>query len=211
MNLGKIHSDQTALRSPEMVGYPRGFFGQWNGGFQGDPLAGLQEDVMPRFLPTPSTNVTRLKEAPGTKMVVRRTFLELEEDDSGDIRRTGLLGRGGDLTGLLVTWCRVVVWLLDGCFGTSLGSFCWTFVLKPETVRIDECNLGCGNFSYDSNNDQFEEKWWRLCTSSQPLDFLDWICGRKTNDLFDFGSLEFWETLSLRCQPWLVAVTRWWF
>ena len=45
---------------------------------------------MPRFLPTPSTDVIRLKEAPGAKMVVRRTFLELEEDDSGDIRRTGI-------------------------------------------------------------------------------------------------------------------------
>lgn len=45
---------------------------------------------MPRFLPPPSTDVIRLKEAPGAKMVVRRTFLELEEDDSGDIRRTGI-------------------------------------------------------------------------------------------------------------------------
>ena len=69
---------------------------------------------MPRFLPTPSTNVTRLKEAPGTKMVVRRTFLELEEDYAGDIRRTGV---GTEiLNGLLVTCCRAGGGFLDGCF-----------------------------------------------------------------------------------------------
>jgi len=53
----------------------------------GTTAPSLQEDVMPRFLPTPSTDVIRLKEAPGTKMVVRRTFLELEEEYAGNIRR----------------------------------------------------------------------------------------------------------------------------
>ena len=80
---------------------------------------------MPRFLPTPSTNVTRLKEAPGTKMVVRRTFLELEEDDSGDIRRTGPRWDGVEILtrivgDLFAGWC-CGFWMV--VFGSSLGSY----------------------------------------------------------------------------------------
>ena len=45
---------------------------------------------MPRFLPTPgNTDVIRGNETEArTKVVVRRTFLELEEEVSGNIRRT---------------------------------------------------------------------------------------------------------------------------
>ena len=47
---------------------------------------------MPRFLPTPgNTDVIRGEKdetEARTKVVVRRTFLELEEEVSGNIRRT---------------------------------------------------------------------------------------------------------------------------